>query len=374
MSKPLVSVIVPVYNVEDYLGQCLESIISQSYENLEIVCINDGTPDASEAIIDQYVMRDSRVKKINQKNKGLNLARETGFNNSNGDFVTFVDSDDLIHPKMIEVAVQNAMDTSSEVTIFGFKEFKKSVSEIRPSLSNQVKLLTNKEQIFKYLLVNDLDYIDRTLQLTVWGKLYKRNIVKKIDWKKSNYRQHEDLFWTPHAFNEVTRSICLNRSEFYFYRRDPSRDVLSRAFTGNTFNGTPVGYLEIVQKFSVLVDELLSKAQLKSKLRREFEDVIYGMYRGHLADLIRNNAIKTENNIEYIPDYFRYSEKHIGNLISSLKNQDHHIKEQNNHIEALSSKLTDLDNKLNSNRLLLSAVLTNFKRKTARIYKKLLKP
>lgn len=375
MSQPLVSVIVPIYNVENYLGDCLESILGQSYKNIEIICVNDGTKDGSEAVIDKYAQKDHRIKKVNQKNAGLNMARATGFKHSTGDYITFVDSDDAIHIKTIEIALENILSTNSEIAIFGFKEFKKTTSEFKSTVNEKTKVLSGKQQILRYLLVNDPEYIEHTLQLTVWGKLYKRNIVNKIDWTKSDYRQHEDLFWTPDAFSKVTKNICLNKSGFYFYRRDPSRNVLSRATTKNSYDGKPVGYLEIVHKFSTLIEGILTAAQLKSSLKREFEDVIYGMYRGHLQDLINKNAVKSENNIDYIGEYYKYSQQHIANLVGSLRAQDGHIKSLDTHIKIIESRLQDLDNKLNpssaSLAFLMITTLQVLKYKAKMYYKKI---
>jgi glycosyltransferase involved in cell wall biosynthesis len=374
MYEPLISIIVPVYNVEDYLGECIDSLIGQSYKNLEIICVNDGAQDGSEKIIDQYAQKDRRIKKINQKNTGLNMARATGFKHSTGEYIIFVDSDDAIHNKTIEVAMHNLLESNSEIAVFGYRSFERSIREIKPQVTQGYKVLNGKEQIFRYLLVNDPEYISHTLQLTVWGKLYKRSIVDKIDWVKSNYRQHEDLFWTPYAFNNIKHRICLNKSDFYFYRRDPSRNVLSTATNGNLFNARPVGYLEIVHNFSVLIDELLN-ANLKEVLKREYEDMMYGMYRGHIEDLIKKNTIDSENNISFIPNYYQYSQQHINNLVASLNAQDHHIKDQNKRIEAIGSKLHDLDAKLSPSHAsityLVAVILKASKYRALRRYRRI---
>ena len=100
---PLISIIIPVYKVEQYLKECIDSIINQTYMNLEIVIVDDGSPDNCPLICDQYAALDKRIKVIHKKNGGLSDARNAGLNIITGDYVTFVDSDDVIHPEMINI-------------------------------------------------------------------------------------------------------------------------------------------------------------------------------------------------------------------------------------------------------------------------------
>lgn len=99
---PLISVILPVYNVENYLDRCIQSLLHQTYENLEIIVIDDGSTDSSGKLCDKYVRTDNRIYVIHQQNQGLSVARNKGIENSNGMYLTFVDSDDSVQPDMIE--------------------------------------------------------------------------------------------------------------------------------------------------------------------------------------------------------------------------------------------------------------------------------
>ena len=96
MSNPLISLIIPVYNVEPYLSSCLDSIINQSYQHLEIILVNDGSTDGSRFLCEQYKQKDSRIILINQKNQGLSSARNTGINSATGKYLSFIDSDDEV--------------------------------------------------------------------------------------------------------------------------------------------------------------------------------------------------------------------------------------------------------------------------------------
>ena len=103
MKEPLISIIVPIYRVEEYLDKCLSSIINQTYKNLEIILVNDGSDDNSIKIAKKYAKKDERIKIIEEDNKGLSCARNTGINASTGKYITFVDSDDFIEENYIEV-------------------------------------------------------------------------------------------------------------------------------------------------------------------------------------------------------------------------------------------------------------------------------
>ena len=119
--QPLISVIIPVYNVEKYLARCLDSVIGQTYENLEIICVNDGSPDNSLAILHEYASKDSRIKIIDQKNTGVSAARNAGLSCATGEFISFVDSDDTIAPSCYETCIEHMTD-DVDVVAFSFSE------------------------------------------------------------------------------------------------------------------------------------------------------------------------------------------------------------------------------------------------------------
>lgn len=115
-----VSVIVPVYNVEQYLPKCLDSILAQTYQNLEIVLVDDGSPDRSGEICDQYAERDSRIQVIHQENRGASAARNRGLDAATGDWIGFIDSDDWIDPEFYETLLQTAVEYDAEIACCGF--------------------------------------------------------------------------------------------------------------------------------------------------------------------------------------------------------------------------------------------------------------
>ena len=106
MNHPLVSVIVPVYRVENYLRTCIDSILAQTYSDLEVILVDDGSPDGCPAICDEYAKQDARVRVIHQKNAGLSAARNAGLDLCQGEYITFIDSDDFVHPRFVELLLK----------------------------------------------------------------------------------------------------------------------------------------------------------------------------------------------------------------------------------------------------------------------------
>lgn len=122
----LISVIIPVYNVEQYLRQCIDSVLAQSYTNYEILLVDDGSTDNSGAVCDEYLGKDKRIKVIHQKNAGLSEARNRGFDSSNGEYVYFLDSDDWIQPETLSVLVRTAHDENADIVFFDSMSFEDS--------------------------------------------------------------------------------------------------------------------------------------------------------------------------------------------------------------------------------------------------------
>ena len=121
MSKPLITVIVPIYHVEKYLHRCVDSILNQTYENLEIILVDDGSGDACSSICDEYAGRDSRIVVIHKENGGLSDARNAGIEIAKGQYLAFVDSDDYIHKDMYKILMKEILESNAEVSICSYK-------------------------------------------------------------------------------------------------------------------------------------------------------------------------------------------------------------------------------------------------------------
>ena len=204
-----ISIIVPIYNVEKYLSQCIDSILSQTYKNLEIILVDDGTKDSSGIICDDYSKKDNRIKVIHQKNQGLSGARNTGLTNSTGDYITFVDSDDFVDNKMFKTMLLAIKENDADIVECGTIFCDENGNYIKDNTLNEVKIYKNEYQI-KDLLMNE------DITTTSWGKLYKKKLFTNFKFPLGKY--HEDTFTTYKLLHISKKTIVLNQS-FYHYRQ-----------------------------------------------------------------------------------------------------------------------------------------------------------
>lgn len=171
-----VSLIIPVYNTVKYLRRCLESAVSQTYENMEIICVDDGSTDGSEKIVDEFAARDRRVIVVHQENRGESNARNTGLRIAGGDYIGFMDCDDWIEPDMYECLVQALEEAEADMAIAGFYREFEETGKARIMVQNE-KLVEPKafdgEMLLRYLYERD-SY--RTFAY-IWDKLYRKEIV-----------------------------------------------------------------------------------------------------------------------------------------------------------------------------------------------------
>ncbi|MFR6471121.1 MAG: glycosyltransferase family 2 protein, partial [Turicibacter sanguinis] len=229
----LVSIIVPIYNVENYLFRCLDSIVSQTYQNIELICVNDGSTDNSQLIVDEYKCKfPNKIKSIIKANGGLGDARNRGLLEAAGDYVMFIDSDDWIEKNTIEIMIENAIKNQSDIVICGLRR----ITENNKVLSQeQCKL--NKEYNSEEALVN--------LAPAAWNKLYRRSLFIENNIMYPINVWYEDLPTTSKLFMcskkiTTTNDILINylqRSNSIIYSYDSrARDIFKVLEDIRTFN------------------------------------------------------------------------------------------------------------------------------------------
>lgn len=211
MIDPLISVIVPVYNVEKYLPECIESIISQSYENLEILLVDYGSTDRSGAICDAFAKKNERIRVIHQENGGISAARNKGLDNCSGEYITFVDSDDYISCDMIKVLYTNLVQTESSAVVCGFTETDDTKKIISKHMVSETIALSGAESLL-YLYNNK-----HKLNLyTVSSKLFKRSVFHDIRFDEAVF--FEDTMIMPYWCLKCDKILYIPYLG-YFYRR-----------------------------------------------------------------------------------------------------------------------------------------------------------
>lgn len=208
-----ISIIISAYNVEEYISRCLDSVINQTYKNLEIIVINDGSIDKTKDIIEKYQENDPRIILINQNNQGLVRVRENGINLATGDYIGFVDGDDTIISTMYEKLLNNAIDTNSEISSCGmmycFYDGRK-----KPMYGTGVKCSYNKIDALKNLLTNNIEP-------SLCNKLYSSKIIKNscLDYDVIN---NEDLLRNFVLFKRANSVIHEDFCGYEYWRRDGS--------------------------------------------------------------------------------------------------------------------------------------------------------
>lgn len=207
--KPLISIIVPIYKVEKYLKRCIESIIAQTYQNIEIILVDDGSPDNCGKICDLYKKKDKRIKVIHKKNGGLSDARNSGIRIAKGEYIGFVDSDDFIKADMYENMLNAVLNNNTKLAICDFQ----CVDE----LGNNIKM---EESPIKDYHFNVNDLLPKLVQtggwfyIVAWNKLYHTSLLNEDFFPKGKY--HEDEFVISQLLYKAKEISCISTKEYYY--------------------------------------------------------------------------------------------------------------------------------------------------------------
>lgn len=228
MSEAKISIIVPVYNVETYLPQCLNSLVEQTYKNLEIICVNDGSTDGSLAILRDYAERDGRIKIVSQENAGLSGARNTGISYVTGQYLMFVDSDDWLDPDTCSTALQKAEELRADVVFWNYVREYENASKERIIFGTSERTVSGKEELsalhrrFVGLYGSELRAPETADSVvTAWGKLYRSDLIVKNDIRFVDTKEigTEDALFNLYVFGYVNRAAYIPNC-FCHYRRD----------------------------------------------------------------------------------------------------------------------------------------------------------
>lgn len=213
---PLISVIIPVYKVEQYLRQCVDSVVGQTHSHLEILLIDDGSPDTSGAICEDYALRDPRVRVIHQENQGLSAARNTGLDVATGEYVAFVDSDDWVEPDMLEALLHGLLEHGADIAgCAPIPEVEDGIAVRFPSLrSDATALLLNREEALKELLR------DQRLRNFSWSYLYRAALFQDVRFPHG--KRFEDVHTTYRLFMKARAVVALPIAKYHYRIRKGS--------------------------------------------------------------------------------------------------------------------------------------------------------
>lgn len=290
-SDPIISMIIPVYNSEHYLNDCLRSIKSQSYSNFEAIMINDGSLDNSLSICEKYVSKDNRFKLINQINSGANIARINGLSIARGKYVTFVDSDDELDENYLKILLQAIRDTNTPLAVCGHS---KEIEEKHMYFS-KAEIWSSSNALKEMLKENKYPS-------ALWGKLIKLDIFKGI--KFPNYSIGEDLLVNAQLLMRADK-ISYVPNKLYKYR------YVETSITNSGFNHRQLDFIHSYRDLLKLVSENLPELKKFAQARFVRYSVGY-LYRGIKSSYEDKKALKSIQDI--IKKYFMtfiFSHYHI---------------------------------------------------------------
>lgn len=257
--NPLISVIVPVYNVEDYLNRCLDSIIHQNYKNLEIILIDDGSTDSSGTIIDEYGKRDSRIRIVHQENWGLSHARNVGLNIMRGDYVTFIDSDDFVTLDYVSYLFSLIKDTHFQVKLSLcslMNHYSKTGKDI--NCGNGLKKVFSGKECIEMMCYHNL------VDTCAYAKLAKRELYDTVRFPSG--KLFEDIATTYQLFLQCDKVSCGFEPKYYY-------NIRSNSIVTSEFSKNKLQLLEMTDKMADEVKKIypeLSGATLRRQVYARF--------------------------------------------------------------------------------------------------------
>lgn len=264
MLQPKVSIIVPVYNVEKYLSRCMDSLMNQTLEEIEIILVDDGSPDSCPTMCDDFAALDSRIKVIHKQNQGLGFARNSGLEIAQGEFIAFVDSDDFVDIHMYEALYNKANELKLDTVYCCFNSVDKK-GNIHPieEISDEITF-DSRSDIDGFLLdmigSETNCVVDRKYQMSVWRAIYSKNIIDKNNIRFCSEKQFisEDIIFHIDYLQKVSK-IGLLPEAFYYYCDNISVSSLSKTFREDRFERYVILYKEICVRFPF--DGVTSRSQ-----------------------------------------------------------------------------------------------------------------
>ena len=240
MENDLISIIIPVYKVEKYLKKCIESVLNQTYTNLQIILVDDGSPDNCGKICDEYAKKDSRIEVIHKANGGLSDARNVGISKAKGRYIGFVDSDDYIKENMYEILLNLIKKYDADVSICNLYDVIDGNEYIR-NKENGIREYSRLDILKEVLL-------DKNIQSYAWNKLYKKELFDEVKYPIG--KKYEDIGTTFYIFEKCNKIVVTSEPEYYYLKRSDS-------LVNNVTESTVFDYMELIlQRYLYINDNI----------------------------------------------------------------------------------------------------------------------
>ena len=275
----LISVIVPVYRTEPYLARCLDSILAQTWSNLQVIVVDDGSPDRAGEIADQYAEKDTRVTVLHQPNRGVSSARNAGLAAARGDYITFVDSDDALQPQMYETLIKLALQYRAPITHCGYLRVNENGTEKAVAGTGEL-VVQNRREAMECLLLG------RRFVGSLCNKLFRRDLLEGLSLRE-DLRINEDVLLAYQLFCRAEKSVYIDTPDYIYYVREGSActaeqqnkkeedlllaaELIARDSVGTEFETAAhvrqIDILLIVYQWALFRGEQVRCAELKKKL------------------------------------------------------------------------------------------------------------
>jgi glycosyltransferase involved in cell wall biosynthesis len=220
---PEVSIIIPIYNQENFISQCIESVRTQTFSDIEILCIDDGSEDATPVILEAFAQQDRRVKIYRQENLGAAAARNTGIQMATGTFIYFVDADDFIEPQLVEQCLERIEETEADMIIFGYRNFDNRTG-VSCSVNQESRKSYSPRLVFTYK--DNPDYLFYAFENYVWNKFFKASFITEHDLRFEAINLTEDLMFTCPALIKAQKISYID-TELIFHRIGLDTNLMS---------------------------------------------------------------------------------------------------------------------------------------------------
>lgn len=259
VNDPLISIVIPIYNVEKYLARCLESVVNQTYENLEIICVNDGSTDTSKVILEDYSKRDQRIRVINQSNGGLSNARNTGIDVSKGEYITFIDSDDYVADDYIEFLFNLLKENhfKSKMAVCSLKTVFTKTKGYIDAGNNKIATVSG-ERAIEMMCYHDL------VDTCAYAKLGKKELYDEVRFPEG--KLFEDIATTYLLFDQCETIECGFIAKYFYMIRDDS-------IVTSEFKESKLDLLKMTDEMASYIDKKypnLVKATLRRRVYARF--------------------------------------------------------------------------------------------------------
>lgn len=289
--EPKVSIVIPVYNAEKLISNTLDSILRQSYKNIELICVDDGSIDSTISILNTYAQNDSRISIVRQKNQYAGIARNNGLSHATGDYIMFLDSDDIFEKNMLSKLVWLATKYDADLVIFGYWRFIDSLKKRRP-VRNHYK---------EGLLCSSHDIKDNIFQITrslPWDKFIKMDFLRKTGIQYQGTRVNNDVFFNRMLVTEANR-ILFTTKRFVNYRIENSDSLQGK------LNKNPVDFLTGIEG---IYDELLKRNTIDD-FKYSFDKMVLNDILAHLRRV--NSYSEFETIVNAIIEHSLFDKLHI---------------------------------------------------------------